>query len=74
MYATGEGVPENDTEAVRWFRMAAEQGIADAQSYLGYMYLSRPRHPPKRYRGSTMVSHGRRAGECRCAAHSGLHV
>ena len=26
MYTTGEGVPQNDTEAVRWFRMAADQG------------------------------------------------
>ena len=25
MYDAGEGVPKNDTEAVRWFRMAAEQ-------------------------------------------------
>ena len=26
MYANGEGVPENDAEAVRWYRLAAEQG------------------------------------------------
>ncbi len=26
MYATGEGVPENDAEAVKWFSMAATQG------------------------------------------------
>ncbi len=25
-YFDGEGVPEDDVEAVRWFRMAAEQG------------------------------------------------
>ena len=25
-YANGDGVPENDAEAVRWYRMAAEQG------------------------------------------------
>tara|TARA_B100001105_G_C22089380_1_gene314347 strand:- start:175 stop:531 length:357 start_codon:yes stop_codon:yes gene_type:complete len=37
-YATGEGVPENDAEAVRWFRLAAEQGLAEAQSNLGTMY------------------------------------
>lgn len=30
MYANGEGVPRNDTEAVNWFRKAAEQGLADA--------------------------------------------
>ena len=38
MYANGEGVPENDVEAVRWYRLAAEQGLAQAQSNLGFMY------------------------------------
>ena len=31
MYANGRGIPHNDTEAVRWYRMAAEQGHAKAQ-------------------------------------------
>ncbi len=39
MYVTGEGVPENDVEAVRWYRAAAEQGLADAQHNLGRMYF-----------------------------------
>ena len=34
MYKNGEGVPQDDVEAVRWFRKAAEQGHAGAQSYL----------------------------------------
>ena len=38
MYYTDEGVPENDAEAVRWFRKAAEQGDAWAQNNLGYAY------------------------------------
>ena len=38
MYANGEGVPENDTEAVKWYRKAAEQGHAGAQFNLGFMY------------------------------------
>ncbi|MFP6810966.1 MAG: tetratricopeptide repeat protein, partial [Pseudohongiellaceae bacterium] len=38
MYANGEGVPENDAEAVKWYRLAAEQGYAHAQSNLGSMY------------------------------------
>jgi uncharacterized protein len=28
MYANGEGVPENDAEAVKWYRKAADQGDA----------------------------------------------
>jgi TPR repeat protein len=38
MYTTGEGVPENDTEAVKWYRKAAEQGNVSAQNNLGAMY------------------------------------
>ena len=38
MYEKGEGVPENDAEAVKWYRKAADQGNADAQLILGYMY------------------------------------
>ena len=31
MYSDGQGVPQNDAEAVRWYRLAAEQGHAEAQ-------------------------------------------
>ena len=27
MYDFGEGVPENDAEAVKWYRKAADQGV-----------------------------------------------
>ena len=40
MYATGEGVPENDAEAVKWFKLAAQQGYMDAQFNLGLMYAN----------------------------------
>ena len=30
MYSFGRGVPENYAEAVRWWRLAAEQGYAEA--------------------------------------------
>jgi uncharacterized protein len=29
MYAIGQGVPEDDAEAVKWYRKAAEQGHAE---------------------------------------------
>ena len=38
MYDNGNGVPEDDAEAVRWFRLSAEQGFAAAQYNLGVMY------------------------------------
>ena len=37
-YARGVGVPEDDVEAVCWYRLAAEQGLATAQLSLGTMY------------------------------------
>ena len=30
-FAEGEGTPKNDAEAVKWYRKAAEQGLAQAQ-------------------------------------------
>jgi len=38
MYDHGLGVPEDDAEAVTWYRRAAEQGLAVAQFNLGWMY------------------------------------
>ncbi len=32
------GVPQVDAEAVGWWRKAAEQGMAEAQYNLGFMY------------------------------------
>ena len=32
-------MPEDDAEAVKWFRLAADQGFAMAQNNLGQMYL-----------------------------------
>ena len=38
MYAKGTGVPQDDVEAVKWYRLAADQGFANAQLNLGLMY------------------------------------
>jgi TPR repeat protein len=40
IYATGRGVPQNYFQAVKWFRLAAEQGDALAQYNLGLIYAS----------------------------------
>ena len=39
MYRNGQGVTQDDKEAVKWYRLAAEQGYADAQFALGQMHL-----------------------------------
>jgi TPR repeat protein len=39
MYALGQGVPQNHTEAAQWFHKAAAQGHAGAQAVLGHLYL-----------------------------------
>ena len=38
MYDYGEGVAEDNAEAVKWFRLVAEQGDATGQTNLGLMY------------------------------------
>jgi hypothetical protein len=38
MYDQGRGVPQNDAEAVNWWRKAAEQGLANAQHNIGISY------------------------------------
>jgi TPR repeat protein len=38
MYSNGYGVAQNYAEALKWYRLSAEQGEATAQYNLGYMY------------------------------------
>ena len=38
MYANGQGVTQDYKEAVKWWRLSADQGNASAQSNLGDMY------------------------------------
>ncbi len=40
MYAEGEGVSQDYQEAVRWYRLVAEQGHASGQFSLGAMYVA----------------------------------
>ena len=38
MHDYGQGVPQDDAEAARWYRLAADQGLALAQVNLGVRY------------------------------------
>ena len=40
MYANGDGVRKDVRKAVKWYRKAADQGLADAQFNLGVMYAN----------------------------------
>ena len=40
MYDIGQGVPQDYAEAVKWYRLAAEQNDAVAQYNLGAMYAN----------------------------------
>ena len=44
MYAKGCGVQQDFQEALRWFRMAAEQGNADIQFSIASIYALERRH------------------------------
>ena len=39
LYENGQGVQQNDAEAVKWYGKAAEQGYGDAQFNLGHMFV-----------------------------------
>jgi hypothetical protein len=40
IYDNGDGVPEDDAEAAKWYRQAADQGHVNAQFNLGVMYAN----------------------------------
>ena len=40
MYAKGEGLPEDDAEAMKWWRKAADRGNLDAQHNLAVSYFT----------------------------------
>ena len=74
MYDNGEGVPKDDREAVRWSRMAAEQGLAEAQSNLGLMYDSGDGVPEDDREAVALVPDGRRARPSRGPVQPRQHV
>jgi TPR repeat protein len=40
MYVKGQGVVQDDQQALEWYRKAAEQGDAEAQNNLGVLYAN----------------------------------
>jgi TPR repeat protein len=63
MYDNGEGVPENDAEAVKWYRKAAEQGDAKAQNNLGSRYAQGEGVPENSIKAYVWWSMGKTQGQ-----------
>lgn len=38
VYQNGLGISKNTNEAIRWYKLAADQGLASAQNNLGQIY------------------------------------
>ena len=55
-YCNGDGVPQDYTKAVKWFRKAAEQGNADGQYRLGVCCYGGMGVPERSGRGRQVVS------------------
>jgi TPR repeat protein len=49
MYITGQGVPLDEREALRLFRLAADKGWAEAQAAVGYVYFNGLAGVPQSY-------------------------
>ena len=54
MYDRGDGVPENDAEAVKWYRMAAEQGKGHRTAQ-PRVHVRQWRRCPQRFRARAHV-------------------
>ena len=61
LYGAGRGVPQDDAEAVIWYRLAAAQGHATAQYNLGVMYGTPPVQP--RAQACRRTTSGRREAQ-----------
>ena len=55
MYEDGSGVPQDDAQAVQWYRKAADQGYAKGQFKLGWIYDQGRGVPQDRRSGGAVV-------------------
>ena len=68
----GEGVPADDAEAVKWFRLAAEQSDANAQTSLGVMYFAGKGLPADSVRAYMWLNLARVGGSKQAAYNLGV--
>jgi TPR repeat protein len=58
IYDFGQGVPQDDAEAVKWYQRAAEQGSAKGQFQVGAVYARSPqiKDPVQAYKWLTIAA------------------
>jgi len=71
-YRGGRGVPRNDSEALKWFRLAASQGDADAEFNLGVMYTDGQGVPQDDAEAATWYRRAADKGNARAQYNLGL--
>ena len=74
MYDKGEDVPENNAEAVKWYRKAADQGNAAAQSNLGHKYVKGEGVPENHAEAVKWFRKAADQGNARSQAQLGIHL
>jgi TPR repeat protein len=64
IYDYGQGVPQDDAEAAKWYERAAKQGSAKGQYQLGAIYARSPqvKNPVEGYKWLTIAAHALRSG------------
>jgi TPR repeat protein len=72
IYDFGKGVPEDDAESAKWFRLAAEQGDAKAQFNLGLMYANGEGVPKDDAEAVKWYRLAAEQGDARAQVHLGL--
>ena len=74
MYDQGDGVPEDDAEAVRWYQMAAEQGHARLNSISVLMYAQGEGVPEDDAEAVRWYQMAAEQGQAGAQSNLGLHV
>lgn len=72
MYHQGRGLPRNDRQAARWWKLAAAQGDADAQNNLGWAYDSGRGLPRDRQEAARCFERAAKQGHPKAQENLGL--
>jgi TPR repeat protein len=59
MYDNGQGISRDEAEAMKWYRLAADQGRDDAQYQLGHLYYRQNNYPEAAKWFRLAADHGR---------------